>query len=129
MADAIPNDLVEGEIQHLVMNLVEGNRIEGEVLAWDGVPPDRLICGLFGSEGGPICSDSYPWRHFDGGLFSFAGLPNGEYFLAAQAYQYDSWWYPGTGNFEEATPIVIENNVSVTDLSWFLPRPWKAAGP
>ena len=129
MADAIPIDLVEGEVQHLVMQLVEGNRIEGEILTWDGLRPERLNCGVFGSDGEPLCADNYPWQRFDDGLFHFPGLPNGEYYLATQAYQYESWWYPGTGNFEEATPIVIENNVSVTDLSWSLPRPWKAAGP
>lgn len=129
MADAIPIDLVEGESQHLVMNLVEGDRIEGEILTWDGLRPDRFNCGLYGSDGEPLCSDNYPWQRFENGIFHFSGLPNGEYFLATQAYLHDFWWYPGTGNFEEAIPIVIENHVSVTGLSWLLPKPWKAAGP
>ncbi len=129
MADAVPIDLVEGETQHLVMKLIEGDRIEGEILTWDGQRPERVNCGLFGFDGAPLCSDWYPWRRLEDGRFNFRGLPNGEYFLATQAYQHDFWWYPGTGNLEEATPIVIENHVSVTGLSWNLPQPWKAAGP
>jgi hypothetical protein len=127
VADATPIDLAEGELRRIVMELVEGSRIEGELLEPDSQRPDRVSCGLFGLDGEPICSQYYPWRYFDEGLFSFTGLPNGEFLLAARTDRYNYWWYPGTEKFDEAVPIVIENHTSVTDLSWLLPPLWKAA--
>ena len=129
MADATPIDLVEGEFQLIAMTLVEGDHIEGEILTPDSERPDNVQCGLFDFDGESLCRDWNSWRRFDDGLFDFKGLPNGEYFLAARTDRFAYWWYPGTENFDEATPIIIENHESVTGLSWFLPPPWKAVGP
>jgi hypothetical protein len=129
MEDAIPIDLGEGEYRHLVMELVEGGRIEGGVLTSDGQPPEKASCRIFDFEGEPLCSGWGQWRVFEEGLFSFTGLTDGEYFLAARTVNYEPWWYPGTADFAEATPITITDHATVTGISWSLPQPGKEARP
>ncbi len=127
--DATPIDLGEGEFRRLVMELVTGGSIEGELRTADGQLPDFTECGLFDFAGNPLCREWENWRWFTGGLFNITGLADGDYYLAARTESGDAWWYPGTLDFAEAVPITIAGLGAVTDLNWLLPPDGKEAGP
>lgn len=120
-AGAVPIDLAEGALVSVLMDLVEGGRVSGTLLRADGTTPSRVDFGLHDAEGGVLCGGYDQWRGFDNGAFRFQGLADGAYYLAAQLKYDEPWWYPGTLNFDEAEPIVIENHAAVTGLDWRLP--------
>ncbi len=118
---AVPIDLAEGEFRPITLDLVEGGRIEGNVLRSDGTRPRWAEYSLYDATGEPLCEGWTQWRDFDEGRFRFRGLANGEYFLAVRVAYDEVWWYPGTFDFAEALPISIENHAPVTDVDWRLP--------
>jgi len=129
-ADAVAIDLAAGEFRRLEMVLLTGGIIAGELLTSAGELADREALALFTSSGEPLCSDYRNWRHSPDGRFSFPGLADGRYFLAAMVRTVpdELWWYPGTAEFTEATALTIEGAGSVTNLSWELP-PEEGDGP
>jgi len=129
LASATPIDLAEGELEQITVTLVEGGRIEGSVLSADGQPLPTSICALFDAEGQPFCQGWRQWIEFAGGGFSFAGLSNGEYYLATRQYSNDTWWYPGTEHLTEATPIVISELATVSGITWSLRSNAQAVQP
>ncbi|MFH1841569.1 MAG: hypothetical protein ABIF77_00040 [bacterium] len=121
LAEATPIDLGEAELKHLVITLEEGGRIEGRVLEVDGRPPNYVTCSIFDATGEPLCAYRQQWHDVYDGYFRFAGLVDGDYYLAARDYVHDLWWYPGTLLFSEATPVTIQYLATVTGISWFIP--------
>jgi hypothetical protein len=56
--------------------------------------------------------------------FGFSGMAMGRYRLCAEMYRggrWDSWWYPGTWNPNEAQAIEIHDFGQVEDVTWNLP--------
>jgi len=125
LADATPIELGEGELRRLTMSLVEGGRIEGRVTTAGGPLPWSLDCGLFTDGGEPVCGDWRQWRSCPDGIFVFAGLSDGEYYLAAEKSSSAPWWYPGTYDFEEACAITIADH----GISWDVPSNWQGGQP
>lgn len=125
---ATPIVLGEGELRDIEITLVGGGGIEGAVLTPDGQPPEIAVCGLFDALGDPICPDGNPWRFFEGGIFSFSGLPDGEYYLAVAIGYGTPWWYPGTLDIASSSPFTIEDHGTVSDIELYLPDP-KAVQP
>jgi hypothetical protein len=116
---ATPIDLEEGELRHLTFHLVEGGRIEGQVLEANGDPPFRADVELYDTVGDALCSH---WSPGPEGIFEFSGLADGDYFLAVDVYPDGLWWYPGTADFTSATSITISDYATVTDIMWSLPQ-------
>jgi hypothetical protein len=123
--EAIPIDLVAGELRRLDFQLQMGAQISGEVLRHDGQRPASVRCRIYTDEDSPVCYYDY----FDHGIFSITGLGDGEYYLACREDHYALWWHPGTYYFSEATPITITDLVSVDDVVWHLPPSGKAVRP
>lgn len=121
--DAVPIVLEAGEFRQLEMQLVTAGRISGEMRAADGslAPIDNL--GLFDAEGDDLCNDYRNFRDFQDGRFTFGGLADGPYFMGLKQWSngYSVWWYPGTWEFSEATPLVIEGGAEVSGLTWPMP--------
>ena len=118
---AITIDLAEGALNQITMELVQGGRIDGNLLRADGTRPRNIQYGLFDPAGDPICSRYNQWRVFDEGIFRFQGLANGDYYLGVLIGVDEIWWYPGTLEFAAATPLTIENHADLTDMNWLLP--------
>ena len=118
---AIAIDLAEGELRQISMTLIEGGRIEGNLLRASGTRPRKVNYGLFDPAGEPVCSEYLQWRLFDHGVFKFQGLADGDYFLGVRIGGDEIWWYPGTREFTEASPLPVENHGTLTDINWTLP--------
>ncbi len=125
-ADAVPIDLQPGELRQVVINLVEGGRISGDLLTHDGDRPEYARIGIHDGAGDPLCG--YP-SYVEEGVYSFRGLADGDYYLAADLLGDDVWWYPGTTVFAEASAIVISGFGTVSDLDWSLPASTGKARP
>ncbi len=119
---ATPIDLGEGEAADLVMDLVLGGSITGQVLLFGSVPLNSIECALYDADGKPISGYENPiWQDFDRGRIAFAGLPNGAFYLAArQFWTLEPVWYPGTMDFDLAQPVTIRDYGVVTDIDWDL---------
>jgi len=120
-AGATPIDLAEGELHQIVMELVQGGRIEGNLVREDGSQPYAIEFSLFDAGGEPLCSGYSPWRYFDKGEFKFQGLVNGDHFLGVRTAGDKIWWYPGTWEFTAASPLSIVNHEAIIDVDWVLP--------
>jgi len=118
---AVPIDLAEGEFRPITLDLIEGGRIEGNVLRADGTRPRWAEYSLFDATGEPRCEGWTQWREFDEGRYRFRGLADGEYYPAVRVANNEVWWYPGTFDFAEAQPVSIANHAPVTDVDWRLP--------
>ena len=118
---ALAMDLAEGELQSIVMNLVKGGSIGGTLLRADGTVPLAVQFGLFDADKEDMCTGWRQWQQFVEGVFRFQGLANGEHFLAVLANYGKVWWYPGTYDATEATPLLIENHGDLTEVDWRLP--------
>ena len=118
---AVAIDLAEGELRQITMTLIEGGRIEGNLFRASGTRPRKVNYGLFDPAGEPVCSENRQWWLFDHGVFKFQGLADGEYFLGVRIGGEVIWWYPGTREFTEASPLVIENHATLTEINWTLP--------
>jgi hypothetical protein len=126
--NAAPVDLAAGELRTLTMNLEPGGGVEGSVFKSDGTRPNRAYCTLYDLDGDPLCGESDMWFRSEEGIFNFMGLADGGYYLAT-IYLDEPWYYPGTWEFTEAVPIVIENHVSVTGLELYRPTLPEAGTP
>jgi hypothetical protein len=56
------------------------------------------------------------------GYYSFSGLADGEYYLAAGGIGIDPWWYPGVPSIESADVVLVKDHGSVTGIDWSLPE-------
>jgi len=119
LGEATPIVLGEGELKRISMSLVEGGRIAGRILTSGGAVLDDFLLRIVDAEGNPLCGE---WEVFTGGQFSYTGLADGAYHLAVRPPgSYEPWWYPGTHEFESATPIEIRDHEAVTGVEWSLP--------
>lgn len=114
---ATPIDVAEGQLARVTVHLVEGARIEGRVLTADGQPATGASVSISGPTGESLCDH---WWSSEAGSFSFTGLGNGDYYVAAR-FNSTSWWYPGTTDLHAAVPIRIRNHTTVTGIEWRLP--------
>jgi hypothetical protein len=118
-------DLAEGQLAPITVRLVTGASIEGRVLTAEGQETYSSV-KVFDARGVPLCGNSgYSYGY---GPFSFRGLNNGDYKLAARVSQEFEWWYPGTVDPDSASVIEIRDRQSITGIEWRLP-PIAAAGP
>ncbi len=116
MDEATAIRLEPGELRELNMQLVEGGSIHGCVLDPNGEPPRYVHIQVYGADGEPLCERS---ESFGEGAFSWLGLANGEYYLAARIPgDRETWWYPGTIEFEHASSILISDHEAVTGVDW-----------
>ncbi len=116
MDEATAIRLEPGELRELNMQLVEGGSIHGCVLDPNGEPPTYVHIQICGADGEPLCERS---ESFGEGAFSWRGLANGEYYLAARIPgDRETWWYPGTSEFEHASSILISDHEAVTGVDW-----------
>ena len=115
-ASAAPIDLVPGEMLTVTLDLEEGGRLDGGVLAPPGL--DDVVQGyqLFDSAGEKICYS----RSWPGGGMHYSGLPDGAYLMAAVIGYSGPWYYPGTWDEDLARPVVILDNSQAT-IEWNLP--------
>ncbi len=118
LSSAVPIDLMEGELREITMALEEGGRIEGQLLDPDSQPITDAYYQIQDESGEVLCRNWWSWM---GGSMHFSGLPDGTFFVAAGVQGYAPYYYPGTTNFAEATPLVIADHIAVTDLQWTLP--------
>ncbi len=122
LAAATPIVVSAGAAVDLVMDLVPGGSIAGQVVLFGSQPLVPISCALFDSTGQPLAGDDRNyWDTYDSGACSFPGLPDGTFYLAAkQSYSDDPVWYPGTRDFAQATPITLTDHNAVTGLTWDL---------
>ncbi len=116
--EAMPIDLVGGQLDDLTLNLVEGGRIEGGLRDADGGPIDEVSYRLLNLDGTYVCNS---WDSWFGPDIHYTGLANGKYLIAALDDAVGVWFYPGTGNIEEAGVIEISGFGAVEDVVWNLP--------
>lgn len=117
-ADATPIEVVAGERRRLDVSLTPGGSIAGAVREADGASPGPVQVTVCDDRGEPLCEQ---WSYFSGGIFSFVGLADGDYFLKALTDEGSPWWYPGANAFEGAVAVGIVGHAAVTGLSWTLP--------
>ena len=124
---AAPIELGAGELRAVSMTLVAGGSISGSIVDPSTNGPGAY-CGLFDSEGEPLCSRFGTWYAWEeDGAFHYPGLADGDYYLALRNHndpENGPWWYPGTATLEEAVPITITDHADVTGIVWtaVLPR-------
>jgi len=129
LADAVPVDLGPGEYRYLEFDLEAGGRIAGQVLMPDLTAPEAVDVGVFDHQGDPFCENWRQFQRFEGGVFSFPGLPEGQYYLGVDRYFDTPWWYPGTFGLTEAEPLSLAAHDSLGGVTWTLPGPSPEAGP
>ncbi len=119
---ATPIDLGEGEGVDLAMDLVPGGSISGQVLMFGGTPLFKVDCALFEANGKPLGGTRYPfWPNFEEGRFTFPGLPDGPFYVAAiNPRTMETVWYPGTTDFAEAETVVVSGHEAVTGITFDL---------
>lgn len=125
--DATPVDLGVGELRQIVVDLVEGGRIAGDLLTADGSRPEYSSILLLDADDEPVCE--YGTTTIHDGAFDFPGLGDGDYRLAVSDYPHDLWWWPGTYDPEAAEPITIVGQAAVSGLRWSLPPDEQAVQP
>ncbi len=126
LEDATPVDLGVGELRQIVVDLVQGGRISGDLLTADGLRPSYSSVWLMNADDEPVCD--YAMSISDG-VFDFPGLVDGDYRLAVSEYPHDLWWWPGTYDPEAAATITVAGHAAVTGLRWLLPPAGQAARP
>jgi hypothetical protein len=86
-------------------------------------------CSIVDAGGEHLCREWQQWQTYEEGVFSFRGLVDGDYFLVTKITTGQLWWYPGTLDFAEATPVTITIHSTVTGITWSWPSPGKGVGP
>lgn len=117
LAGAVPVDLAAAEPPTLVFDLVEGGRIRGGVLIPAGGFDPVKGYELYDATGERICAQGTSGDD----RMHLQGLADGTYHVAAAVTYHDTWYYPGTWDLAEATPVVIEDHAVIEDLVWPLP--------
>ncbi len=113
---ATPIALEPGELRTVTIHLVEGGGIQGRVLVPDGEPLHCYYFRICDAGGEPLCGQ---WQWICDEAFSYSGLANGVYYLAARTTgSVEAWWYPGTTEFDSAVPIEIRDHSIVTGIEW-----------
>ena len=121
--EATPLEVGPGELREVILELVEGGRIECVVHPGDTPPDDLIRVRLFTEEGEELCN---PWESAvagEDGVHRITGLSDGTYRLAVRmpGLLIRRWWYPGTFLLEEAATLVIEDHGTLADIAWTLP--------
>jgi len=116
LSGATPIDLGEGELASVTVHLEQGALIEGRLVGPHVGPGTHVSLELRRTDGSRTCND-----YIDHGEpFSFAGVDDGDYRLAAYVSQ-GLWWYPGTSSPDSAAVIEIRDHASATGLEWRWP--------
>ncbi len=127
--EATPVDLAQGELRQIEIKLVEGGSISGQVLMPDESVPFQVQCSIFDDKGQHLCTDWNQWQWFYNGIFRFAGLPDGDFYLGVELSTDNIWWYPGTRNWNEATTLVIQDHSPLEAITWLLPQTGRKVQP
>ncbi len=114
VAQATPIDLAPGEVASITIALEEGARMTGSIASASGRPVGARV-SVHDEHGTMLCG-----RSFGDGVISFAGLGDGDYYLASSFLNL-TWWYPGTTNFDLAEPIRVRGRADVTGIDWRFP--------
>jgi hypothetical protein len=109
----------EGAVVPVTMHLLEGGKISGRVLEWDGSPYAGSVMVWKNDE----TNRPYRYVQSDGatGNFRAVGLPDGDYLLASFVGYSRMCWYPGTMSRESAVTIQVRNLGEVDGVNWQIP--------
>jgi hypothetical protein len=132
LEDATAVEVQTGEVMPVVVTLVAGGRIEGRLVGPDGGPPTvpfefTLVDAAdwastlvyFRSQWSSLPTGC--WYDHMTGEFALSRLTDRAYLLRILPQGGDAWsWYPGVPNWDQATPLVIEDAETVTGLIWQL---------
>lgn len=111
---AVPVTVVAGEVARVEMTLQGSGSISGTFEGEDGTSWWVHAVNIHDGSGASLCAS--PVSMF-GGVFSFAGLADGEYCLSLSSVS-GRYWYPGTFDQAAATRLVISGGNAITGLLW-----------
>ncbi len=123
--DAVPVVVEAGSMNSVDMRLAAGGSIAGTFAGENASHWFTHAVTLQDADGRDLCGGSVYMYY---GAFSFGGLPDGAYRLSL-AWSGGRYWYPGTFDQAQATPLVISGGNAITGLVWMNPSKSAEAQP